>query len=280
MAHVMDREYSVSLGESLRRAWGLLQAHYWMLAGSTLLTFALVLVGSTLPGLDLFMQIALNGVLFGGLYYLYLQIMRDRPVAALDLFAGFQPGLFRNLLLKTFVASMVTFACVIPVGIAIVATGLLDPNNPTAPDLAKADPVAVMVVALVLLACSIPLIYFMFCWIFALPLIADKRMPFRSAMRLSRKKVLQHPWRLSWIITLSGILVVLPSLILFVALMISNGGDLSQERMASLAEFSKIPMAFTAPLYIGTVVVLYEKIFGEPTPKELPVQEEDESPNA
>ena len=272
-AHVMEREYSAFLGDSLRRARDLFQAHFWMLAGATLLTYALVMLGNSLPVLSLLMPIALNGVLMGGLYYVYLQSMRGEPVEVTDLFIGFQRGLFRNLLMKTLVASLVSFACLIPAAIAMAVTGLEVVNNP-----AQADPLAMMVVLVVFLACTIPLVYFSFCWIFALPLIADKRLPFGPAMRLSRKKVLQHPWRVSWVITVAGFLVVVPSILLFAGLLIGGGGDLTTERLGHFFEISITPLAFTAPLYIGTVLSLYEEIFGERPAKKSPVLEEEEAP--
>ena len=70
---------------------------------------------------------------------------------------------------------------------------------------------------------------------FALPLIIDKRLPFWAAMNLSRRKVMQHPWKV-------GLLTVVAGMVGIVGLI------------------------FTIPVYIAATLYLYEDIFSEPEP--------------
>jgi len=104
----------------------------------------------------------------------------------------------------------------------------------------QSDPNAFLVLLLVLLTCLIPAIYFAFCWMFAVPLIVDKRMNFWPAMQLSRRKVLQHPWRISVVSVVAGILGI-----------------------AGVVGFL-ICVFLTLPLYFLVMLYLYEDMFNEP----------------
>ena len=269
VTQTLDRDYSVSLGRSLAKAGELFRSHFWMLVGSTLLTYAIIMLGNSIPVLEVIMAFSLNGVLLGGLYYLYLRLMRGDSAGVSDLFAGFEQGVFRHLAMKTLIATLVSIGCLIPVAIALSATGMIGPEGVVS----DADPMAMIVVLLVMLACSIPLVYFAYCWVFALPLIVDKRIPFGPAMRLSRKKVLQHPWRVSVLISLAGLLVILPSVLLFIGLGLSGWGGTNPLEMRNVVEISTLPLVFTGPFYLGVLLSLYEEIFGEPHSEEPPVEE-------
>ena len=85
IARMIARDYPVSIRSCVGRAWGLLRDHFWMLAGSTLLMTAIIMVFMQFPGLDLLMGMALQGVLFAGLCNVYLRLMRGEPVVIVDL---------------------------------------------------------------------------------------------------------------------------------------------------------------------------------------------------
>ena len=180
--------------------------------------------------------------------------------------------LLKPLALKTLVVFLVIFACFIPVG---VVTGMLNivpddfsklinsddfskqaNNDPQEAlktlqatvemlraSLAAVDPQKIMVWLLVFLTCSMPAVYFAFCWMFAIPLIVDKRMHFWSAMQLSRRKILQHPWKVAVVSVVAGLL----GYVGFIACCIG--------------------IYFTLPLYFLTMLYLYEDMFNPPTPK-------------
>src|SRR5204863_8025053 len=90
------------------------------------------------------------GVFYGGLYLIILKRIRGQPASAGEVFSGFNQG-FAQLLLAGFVSLL------------LGAIGLL--------------------------FCLVPGIYLLVAWAFSVPLVADRRLEFWSAMELSRKVV-------------------------------------------------------------------------------------------
>ncbi len=252
-ARVADLDFAVDLNRCISRGWTVFKAHFWELVGATFLVFAMLVAASRLPILEYVVPMLLQGVLLGGLYKIYLQRLRGQPAAFTDLFAGFDRSLFQQLALQTLVIAMVTQLCFVPAVIATVKLGIIPANFEammassdslsavTALQTAlAADPQKTFVWLLVVLACSIPAVYFGFCWMFAIPLVVDKGLSFWPAMKLSRNKVLQHPWRI-------GVLSVV-------------AGGLGFAGALGLG----IGMIFTLPLYFLTKLALYEEIFNAP----------------
>jgi len=255
-ARVVDLEYPVAINQCISKAWATFTSHFWMLVGTTFFISALTLAGSSLPVVHYAMPMALQGVLFGGLYLVYLRMMRGEPTSTGDLFAGFALPLFKPLALTTLVTFLVMALCFVPASISIQVMGIIPPNveammsdNPQqafalVQETLSADPQKISIFLLVLLACSIPAVYFGFCWMFALPLIVDKGMAFWPAMRLSRSKVLQHPWRISVLLVVAGIL-----------------------GFSGVFGFG-IGVIVTLPLYFLIKLFLYEDIFNNSPPNQ------------
>ena len=147
------------------------------------------------------------GALFGGLDWFFLRLIRGKPANVGDVFIGFN-------------------VCFLPLMLAGLVTTLLT--------------------ALGLFLCIIPGVYLMVIWMFALPLILDKRLDFWPAMELSRKVVHQQWWALFGLLLLS-LIVFFGGLLLLV-----------------------VGIFFTAPFAIAAVMYAYEDIFGEITPEPLP----------
>ena len=222
------RDYPVNIGQCLGRAWALLRAHFWMLSGSTLFIIAIVLVFLRIPGLDFLMGFALQGVFFGGLIHVYLRLMRGDPATVSDLWIGFHPRVFRDLAMKTLISSLASQICFLPAAFAM-------PKTPLTVDQVLADPQRALSFVLAFGVGLIVAMLLAFCWMFALPLIVDKGLPFWTAMRLSRQKVLQHPWKVGLLTVASG--------------------------LASMAG-----LIFTLPISFAASLYLYEDMFAEPAP--------------
>src|SRR5258708_38074825 len=92
----------------------------------------------------------LEGVLYGGLYLVFIKRIRGQRASVGDVFSGFQIAFVQLLLagLVSKVLSSIAFCCFI-----------------------------------------LPMIYLVVAWVFAVPLVIDKRMEFWSAMEFSRKIV-------------------------------------------------------------------------------------------
>ena len=126
----------------------------------------------------------LTGPCMGGFYFLLLKLIRGQRAEFGDGFAGFSQGLLQ------------LFLCGLVRGFLILLGFFL---------------------------CILPGIYLAVAWLFALPLIIDKKMDFWPAMELSRKVVCRHWWVffgfalanilvgvLGWLACFIGIYVAVP----------------------------------------------------------------------
>ncbi len=239
---VTPQDYPVRLGACVSRGCSVLFSRFGLLVGTMFVFLALSAVSSMLPVLEYLFPLLFYGVLLGGVFHVYLGAMRGQPVEISDLFAGFRPPGFMQLVLQTLVSATVWQLCFLPSIIAMKVLGV-DPTpalnaarNGTFEALAI-DPQTAMVLLLVLLACVIPAFYFAFCWMFSIPLIIDRGLPFWPAMQLSRRKVLQHPWRIGVLAAAAGL--------------VSAAGLV----------FFGVGVILTAPLYPLVMLQLYEEMF-------------------
>ncbi|MFO1500354.1 MAG: GYF domain-containing protein [Verrucomicrobiota bacterium] len=177
---------TVDIGRCLSRSWQLFTDNAGVLIGATavfmvvvaivnqiigLLTremFRSLMVGHIQPGavigLVLFNipEMALSGILMGGMYGLLLKLARGQPAGVGDIFAGFRTVPLQ-LALGGIVVQLLTF-----IG---------------------------------LLACIAPGIYLSVAWIFTIPLIVDRGLDFWTAMETSRKAVTGY-WVLTFCLVL------------------------------------------------------------------------------
>jgi predicted Ser/Thr protein kinase len=163
---VLARDYTLEIGQCIRRGWALVRSDFWPLVGTT--TLVLVLLGAAASfgmesrsvgnirfGTSVLASL-LAGPLMGGLYFYLLKRIRGERVRTDAAFAGFGHSLV-HLFLAGFTMQVLTvlgFACLV-----------------------------------------LPGVYLLFAWLFTLPLIIDKRLEFWPAMRLSRRTVTRHWWK-------------------------------------------------------------------------------------
>lgn len=122
--------------------------NFGFVLGAVLLMFFLNVLIELVPLLGGIVRLLLTGVLSGGLYLACLRRMRGEVAGWANLFDGFKLC-FTQLMLGGAVISILNF--------------------------------------MAFLLCVVPMIYLAVAWQFALPLIADRRLEFWSAMELSRK---------------------------------------------------------------------------------------------
>jgi len=144
---ILAGETDLDVPGCLGQAWSLLTSNFGLLFGATALIWLISFAIRFIPFVSLF----LHGVLFGGLYTLYLKRIRGQSASVADAFSGFGQH-FLQLLLAGLVSSILTF-----IGAACCAL--------------------------------LPGIYLAIAWIFCIALAADKRLEFWSAMELSRQVV-------------------------------------------------------------------------------------------
>ncbi|XHR28421.1 MAG: GYF domain-containing protein [Chthoniobacteraceae bacterium] len=239
---VTPRDYTFSVSECVAWAWSAFVARIGVLVGATFVAGAIFAVSAVVPVLDYLVPLLLHGVLMGGLMLISLRALRKEPTEIADLFAGFRKPVFMQLMLQTLVSSTIWQLCFIP---ALIAMKMLGVDPEAAINAARngafeaitTDPQTAMVLLLVLMTCSIPAVYFVYCWMFSVPLIIDKGLPFWPAMQLSRRKVLRHPWKVGILSTVAGLVAASGLLLLGIGFIL------------------------TAPLYTLIMLALYEEIF-------------------
>ncbi|MEI8063944.1 MAG: DUF975 family protein [Verrucomicrobiota bacterium] len=183
-------------------------------------------------------QLILTGPLAGGLYWLFLNVVRKQPAEVSDIFAGFKRS-FGNLILAHIVPALITLAFVLPgaimlgIGIAITAAARHGSHAPQALGIGLA-----CIGGLLLLVAICIAIYIGTCWMFAIPLVVDKQIGFWDAMKLSRAQVRKHWWSVFAFVLVIGLL--------------GAAGILA----------CGIGLIITGPLAMLAIIHLYEDIFG------------------
>jgi uncharacterized membrane protein len=141
----------------------------------------------------------LGFVLLGGLYLVFIRRVRGEAVQVGDVFAGFTLA-FANLAL----AGLVTW----------------------------------LLTTLGFLLCILPGIYLVVGYVFALPLVIDKKMDFWPAMEVSRQVVHRHWWSVFGLLIVLGLIIVAGFLVCIVGAVVA------------------IPVATASLMYV------YEDLFG------------------
>src|SRR5260370_986143 len=136
---------------------------------------------------------ALRGVLYGGLYLIFLNRIRGKPARVADVFSGFN----------------IAFA-------QLVLTGLVS---------------GLLAVVGFVCCLFIPGIYLFVAWTFGVPLVADRRLEFWSAMELSRK-VVNKVWFELFALLL---LAFLPTILMFLFIEVKNLASMLSPMRALMA---------------------------------------------
>jgi hypothetical protein len=148
---ILTRYPQVRIGDCLRRSWELVTTNFGLLFGAALIVWAIRFGCALFPYVGAIMSWVIRGALIGGLYLVYLKRIRREGATVGDLFSTFQTG-FLQLFLVGLVSGLLS--C-IAAGCCLILPGL----------------------------------YLFIAWIFSIPLVADKRFEFWTAMELSRKVV-------------------------------------------------------------------------------------------
>jgi hypothetical protein len=254
------RDGRLDIGRCLARSRDLLTANFGLLLGATLLIWCVGLVSLVghimiayvgfIPGLAAGSIVGLaywiiQGVLQGGLCLVFLQRIRGQPASVSVAFSGFRVG-FAQLALAGVVSSLLS-----SLGICF---------------------------------CLLPWVYLSIAWLFSVPLVADKRLEFWSAMELSRK-VVTKVWFEVFGVT---VLAFLPSILVYLfaqfvmsapqeTLSASTPPDIGKlmEMMTQMAKSSlpfvlliKFVFLLNLPFGLGALMYAYEDLFGARTTPE------------
>lgn len=225
MDEVVSRDYTLDIGLCLSRAWELFKANAGLLVGVATVFMLITLGCSAIPVVGGLINLVISGPLYGGLFLVFLKLMRGQPAAFPDLFEGFNQC-FTNLMLTQIVVGILTCLS----GILVYAGIILN--------LVVHAETAHVIGWMLILVGMIPVIYLSVSWMYAIILAMDKGLDFRRAMELSRQKTGQH-WFMNFALVLVGtVLAILGLLCCFVGVLV------------------------TVPVFIAAFVYAYEDIFG------------------
>jgi uncharacterized membrane protein len=239
---LFERDYNLDIGECVSRSWDLVKSNFGILFGGVavfmLIQGAVSLLGA-IPVVGILVTLGsvfIMGPITGGLYLLYLKVLRGQPAEIGDLFAGFKTQM-GQLVLAYLVVLLLTAASALP-GAAIMAYPFYSMIHHHA-----FDPVMGLLAALGLIVAFVPAIYLSVSWLFTLPLVIDRQMEFWPAMGASRRMVGKHWWLVLGLVVVCGLINLAGMLACCVGVFVS------------------------LPVVLGAMMYGYEIIFSGPAPQ-------------
>ncbi len=231
---------SVEIGSCLSRSWALYKREFGLIFFTTLVVNIASSAASGIPYIGILIGLALNGVLFGGLYWFYLKLIRGQKAELADAFAGFQTA-FIPLMLASAVSGILTLLAAgivaIPMLITVIPLLIKFSKDPElAPDILL--PALGVGSILNIFFCVLVAMVLYGLWAFAFPLIIDKRMQFWEAMETSRKAVLSNFVSIFVLFLVGGLLAIFGLIACCIGVF------------------------FTIPIFFGSVAYAYEDLFG------------------
>jgi GYF domain 2 len=261
---IVARDYSLDLMSCFSRGWMLYKENF----GTMFVTFLLFIVLLFAAGLIVqaaLMVVGVNhlpitkqlyfrpiyiifsslvaGPAAGGLFYVFLSLLRGQPASAGELFTGFNS--FQDLFLARLITSLIGGVCTFPFVWSTSAklAPFLERMQQNPPAVNPHEMLSTFVSAYssalpLLLVGLIPATYFFVSLYFTVPLIIDKQMGLWTAMCTCWKMVHKHWFHIFGLVVLAS-LVNIPGFCVCV-----------------------IGILFTAPLGLAAVCYAYEDIFG------------------
>lgn len=172
-AEYLLRDVEIDISGAISRGWALVMANLPVLAGATVLTWAIGVGLGFLPIIGWAVGLLLGSVLHAGVLYMFIRRIRGEPVELGDMFAGFNVAL-QPLILAGLLVS------------ALTAVGFV--------------------------LCILPGIYLAVGYLFVLPLVIDKKLDFWPAMEVSRQVVHKHWWPMFLFVIVMLLIVCLGAL--------------------------------------------------------------------
>jgi hypothetical protein len=257
---IEQRGYNLSIGSCIGRSIGLIRNRFWLTVGATFLTMLISQAAGLIP---LIGPIIVFGPITAGLYWLMLLLERKEPAAVGDAFVGFQRG-FGQYLGYTAVLFGAIFLCLVPALVVFIVASVSGGNNPSE--------VLLIVAGLLGFAGFLAMMYFWTSWIFGLPLIVDKQIEFWPAMKVSRRIVGLHWWKIFGLVFCTGLIMM--AVVLCAALVVGIIVGILSAAEAGPGVVAGVLVVFGAffvmvflsvmPLTYAAVAVAYNDIFGHP----------------
>ena len=240
--YLLSRRPQVQIGRCLTLSAKLLTENFGLLFGACFLVWSIGFL-SEFRLVTLSLYAVLRGVFYGGLYLVFLRRIRGQPASVGDVFAGFSLG-FAQLLLAGFLGAFISW-----IGF---------------------------------FCCLLPGLYLFVAWTFGVPLVADRRLEFWSALELSRKVVSRVWFEVFALLMLAFMPFVLANVVVLVKnslaalpvfqeLMAVNPPDFNRMREIMtrmpkpsflLTIVTELVYLANLPFALGALMYAYEDLFG------------------
>jgi hypothetical protein len=242
-ADLLARDYEVDIGSSFSRGFEVFKANMGIMIGASILVYLAMMATNWVPYLGIILALILTGPLMGGLWVFYIKKIRNEDAGVGDAFSGFGPR-FWQLALTQLIPGLITMGFMLLFGVvfALMLPALAGSRRALGSNSAAHFAGLLVPMAIVLVLFGLAMTYLTTCWMFALPLAADKGLKFWPALELSRKVVSKHWWMTFWLLVVCGFLGAVGLIACLVG------------------------MLFTGPVAFATIVAHYEKVFGDLAP--------------
>ena len=213
--------------ECIKAGWELIKTQYWLFVGMTLVGW---LIASFVP-LGILM-----GPMWCGLYLALFQTRRGQPIEFGVLFKGFD--FFGDSVIASLLHVVPMMVIIIPAYLIfyISLLGMIAASN------GQPDPGALLgffgVFGIVFLLIMTALLVISVVFIFAYPLIVDRRLSGINAVKLSIRAGFANFWRLLGMLLLMGMLIFVGVLVCYVGAFL------------------------VMPIYFAAIATAYEQVFG------------------
>jgi hypothetical protein len=243
---ILRRDYEVQLGDCLQQSWDMFKAAPGPIIGASVLVYFVLIAINLIPYLSAILSLVLTGPLIGGLWLYFVRRTRAEDADVGVAFSGFGPR-FGQLLLTNVVSGILSGLCILPFIILMLVAmfGIMaaQRGGGGVPDFSAVGPAVIALGILFLFAGLAGYIYLSVCWMFALPLVADKGMAFWPAMGFARRVVLKHWW-------MTFLLTFVTGLVTFVGVLACGVGVL-----------------VSGPVAFGALACHYQRVFGDLAPQ-------------
>ncbi len=226
---LLARDVNFSIGACCSRGWDLAGKRFGLLLGASLVMM-LMLGAANMVYLGFIIQ----GPLLGGLYWIYLMVLRDQETSLDDLFSGFRHS-FAGLLLVTLIVIGLTLACMIPGGMVFIF-GIITGVASELQDGGETLMVILFIVAFCVF--MIPLFFLSFMTFFAYPIVMEYRLGPWDAVKLSFVVCKKRWLEVGVLFFLAGLVACLGLIILCIGII------------------------FTMVWFYAIMIVAYEDLFG------------------
>ena len=176
----------IAVGSCLRRSFELLKANFGLLFVAVFAIWIIGFISALVPfhvGQAVYFMV--KGVLYGGLYIVFLKRIRGEAASPADVFSGFAGNPIQLILVG-------------------VITGLL------------------IMIATTPCCLILPGIYLAIAWVFAIPLVADRGLEFWSAMEISRKAVTRVWFEVFALVLLAFLGFILANIVVITKVMMTT----------------------------------------------------------